>query len=93
MSESRYDNPLFWPWKDRTRPGDWWEQRRCRNMNTEFFFPERSGNGGAQAAVNFCRQCPVMHECAEWATANGERWGVWGGVGEKGRRRIRRQSR
>jgi hypothetical protein len=30
-------------------------------------------------AAKLCRGCPVLAECDAAATANGERWGVWGG--------------
>lgn len=44
-------------------------------------------------AVRVCRSCPVQAECLELAIRSGERFGVWGGVGEHERRRMIRATR
>jgi hypothetical protein len=50
----------------------------CRDADPGLFFP---GPGeSADAAVAICAGCPVRAECLELAHANGERFGVWGGV-------------
>jgi WhiB family redox-sensing transcriptional regulator len=33
----------------------------------------------------------VRDDCLEYALANGEKFGIWGGMSERERRRIRRQ--
>jgi WhiB family transcriptional regulator, redox-sensing transcriptional regulator len=33
----------------------------------------------------------VRGECLEYALANGEKFGIWGGLSERERRRLRRQ--
>jgi WhiB family redox-sensing transcriptional regulator len=33
----------------------------------------------------------VREQCLEYALANGEKFGIWGGLSERERRRIRRQ--
>jgi WhiB family redox-sensing transcriptional regulator len=33
----------------------------------------------------------VRVECLEYALANGEKFGIWGGLSERERRRLRRQ--
>jgi WhiB family redox-sensing transcriptional regulator len=33
----------------------------------------------------------VREDCLEYALANGEKFGIWGGMSERERRRIRRQ--
>ena len=38
-----------------------------------------------------CRGCEVRHDCLEFALQNGEKFGIWGGLSERERRRIRRQ--
>ncbi len=38
-----------------------------------------------------CRGCVVREECLEFALANGEKFGIWGGMSERERRRVRRQ--
>ena len=42
-------------------------------------------------AKEVCRGCVVREECLEYALANGEKFGIWGGMSERERRRIRRQ--
>ena len=33
----------------------------------------------------------MQNDCLEYALANGEKFGIWGGMSERERRRIRRQ--
>ena len=37
------------------------------------------------------RGCVVREDCLEYALQNGEKFGIWGGMSERERRRIRRQ--
>src|SRR5204863_4410470 len=41
-------------------------------------------------AKEVCRGCVVREDCLEYALANGEKFGIWGGMSERERRRIRR---
>lgn len=66
----------------------WRAQGLCRNMDPNIFFP--SDGAGVDEAVAICRTCPVREPCAEWGIAN-EVYGVWGGMGERERRRARRK--
>lgn len=49
-----------------------------------------------EEAVNFCNGeadgivCPIRHECLIFALVNNERSGVWGGMGERDRKAIRK---
>ncbi|ONK24265.1 hypothetical protein BLX87_06150, partial [Bacillus sp. VT-16-64] len=38
-------------------------------------------------------ECPVSTACLDYALAKDERFGIWGGMSERERRRLRRQSR
>jgi len=69
---------------------EWWTFAECRGVNPELFFPER-GEGRAEgaAAKAVCALCKVREPCLEYALANGEKSGVWGGVSERDRRRLR----
>jgi hypothetical protein len=50
----------------------------CRDADPGLFFPPPGES--ADAAMAICAGCPVRAECLELALANGERFGVWGGV-------------
>ena len=43
-------------------------------------------------AARACLECPLLDRCDDYATAAGERWGVWGGTTDK-ERRARRTGR
>lgn len=67
---------------------EWHARAACRGQ-TELFFPTR---GEQQTeALKYCAICPVWRDCLDHALANGERNGIWGGVSEKERRRLRRK--
>jgi len=53
------------------------------------FFPERGAS--TREAKEVCRSCVVQNDCLEYALQNGEKFGIWGGMSERERRRIRRQ--
>jgi WhiB family redox-sensing transcriptional regulator len=42
------------------------------------------------AAKLVCLECDVRDECLEWAMATGQDAGVWGGLSEEERRRVRK---
>lgn len=67
----------------------WWQDlAECQYTDPEIFFPERGGS--VRAAKRVCARCAVRAECLEYALANGERFGVYGGLSERERRRIKR---
>lgn len=67
----------------------WQADAACRDSDPELFFP---GHGeDTRPAKEVCRTCPVSEACLEYALANGERHGVWGGCSERERDRIRRK--
>jgi WhiB family redox-sensing transcriptional regulator len=63
----------------------------CRDMPVEQFYPSRGTRGiwAVEAACEVCRGCPVQAECLLDALRRGERYGVWGGMQERTRRRVR----
>ena len=63
----------------------------CRQSDPEAWFPERSDK--ATLAKRICRQCDVQERCLEYALANNERFGIWGGMSETERKRMRRANR
>ncbi|MGA1589116.1 MAG: WhiB family transcriptional regulator [Ilumatobacteraceae bacterium] len=73
-------------------PGPWIKRGACRGEPLEFFFPP-SGRRPTQA-LEICARCPVRADCLEYALANHQHWGVWGGMTERQRfdeKRRRRQ--
>jgi WhiB family transcriptional regulator, redox-sensing transcriptional regulator len=65
-----------------------WQQRAlCAETDPETFFPDRGGS--TREAKRICTGCEVRAECLEYALANDERFGVWGGLSEQERRRLR----
>jgi WhiB family redox-sensing transcriptional regulator len=66
-------------------------QGACNSTDPDLFFPGR-GESTAEAK-RICQGCPVRQECLDYAmTPPFERFGIWGGLSERERRRIRRQS-
>ena len=43
-------------------------------------------------AKRICAQCTVKSECLEYALKNDERFGIWGGLSERERRRLRKRA-
>jgi WhiB family redox-sensing transcriptional regulator len=63
----------------------------CAETDPEAFFPEQGGS--TREAKRVCGGCAVRTECLEAALANDERFGIWGGLSERERRRLRLQRR
>jgi WhiB family redox-sensing transcriptional regulator len=69
-----------------------WRQRAaCRGVDPDIFYP--ASDEDAEPAKAICHQCPVREACLEYALANRERDGIWGGATERERRRMIRQRR
>jgi WhiB family redox-sensing transcriptional regulator len=69
-------------------PKDWKSRANCMGVDPDLFFPERGMS--TREAKEVCRGCVVREDCLEYALANGEKFGIWGGLSERERRRIRR---
>jgi WhiB family redox-sensing transcriptional regulator len=66
----------------------WQERALCAQTDPEAFFPEKGGS--TREAKRICLGCEVRDECLEYALANDERFGIWGGLSERERRRLKR---
>ncbi len=73
-----------------TDPLAWQEDALCAQTDPEAFFPEKAGS--TRDAKRICAQCTVRAECLEYALKNDERFGIWGGLSERERRRLRRRA-
>jgi hypothetical protein len=69
-------------------PGPWVTQARCRGLPREAFFPGRGEDLDPARAI--CAECPVIGQCQEYAIPISELHGVWGGLSENERRRVRK---
>lgn len=76
---------LLYGAKERT----WQAQANCMGVDPDLFFPERGAS--TKEAKEVCRGCVVREACLEHALSNGEKFGIWGGMSERERRRMRRQ--
>ena len=72
---------------------DWRQRAACRRpeVDPELFFPERGGT--ARPAKRICQQCPVQADCLQYAIVTRQQFGVWGGLSERERRRLRERTR
>jgi len=68
----------------------WQEQALCAQTDPEAFFPEKGGS--TREAKRVCASCDVRAECLDYALGNDERFGIWGGLSERERRKIRRRA-
>jgi|GEM_PF-6129877 Transcription factor WhiB. len=78
--EARGDGPITLA--DRILRPAWMRSAACAGAPSELFFPARGQTTAAARA--YCERCPVVDECGE--LGRGEQ-GVWGGLGERERRR------
>lgn len=69
-------------------PPRWVNRARCGRLDPELFFPPRGANEQVDLARAVCLDCPVRWECLELGFR--EKFGVWGGMSEKERKRLRR---
>ncbi|WP_298714272.1 WhiB family transcriptional regulator [uncultured Micrococcus sp.] len=67
----------------------WQVDALCAQTDPEAFFPEKGGS--TREAKKVCAACDVRRQCLDYAMANDERFGIWGGLSERERRRLRRE--
>uniref|UniRef100_UPI0038B3741C WhiB family transcriptional regulator n=1 Tax=Georgenia wutianyii TaxID=2585135 RepID=UPI0038B3741C len=68
----------------------WQDRALCAQTDPEAFFPEKGGS--TREAKRVCTSCEVRVECLEYALANDERFGIWGGLSERERRKLKRRA-
>jgi len=68
----------------------WQERALCAQTDPESFFPEKGGS--TREAKKVCTGCDVKGDCLEYALAHDERFGIWGGLSERERRRLKKQA-
>ena len=75
---------------DPAEDNDWQDRALCAQADPEAFFPEKGGS--TRDAKKTCRACEVRAECLEYALEHDERFGIWGGLSERERRRLKQAS-
>ena len=75
-------------YQDEIDDRSWQDEANCLGVDPDLFFPERGAS--TRGAKEVCRGCVVRMECLEYALDNGEKFGIWGGLSERERRRLRR---
>ncbi|MGW2013328.1 WhiB family transcriptional regulator [Streptomyces sp. NPDC001927] len=73
---------------DPTAPDlSWQENALCAQAGPEFFFP--APGSSTREAKQLCGACEGREACLQYALENDERFGVWGGLSEKERGRLK----
>lgn len=73
------------------RADDWRALGACRGKDPTLWYPSRGESCSEAKAI--CHECPVELSCREYALDNLETIGIWGGLSERERKRIRRDTR
>jgi WhiB family redox-sensing transcriptional regulator len=81
---------LLDPDPDQPGPLAWQERALCAEVDSEMFYPEKGGS--TREAKRVCLACEVRAECLDYALARDERFGIWGGLSERERRRVKKQA-
>ncbi|MGH3768060.1 MAG: WhiB family transcriptional regulator [Pseudonocardiaceae bacterium] len=87
-ADDRGENLINWSSLDGLDQPEWQERALCAQTDPEAFFPEKGGS--TREAKRICAGCEVRAECLEYALAFDERFGIWGGLSERERRRLKR---
>ena len=72
---------------------DWRGDAACSGVNSDLFFPATEDESATAQAKEICAECPVQEACLQYALATNQSAGVWGGLDEGDRRRLRRRIR
>lgn len=67
----------------------WTDSALCAEVDAELFFPEKGGS--TKEAKRVCRACPVRAECLGYALKFPLIKGIWGGLSEEERERLREE--
>lgn len=73
------------------REHTWQDDGLCAQSDPDAFYPEKGAHN--TDAKRVCKGCPVVEQCLEYALANDERFGIWGGLSERERRKLKTQRR
>jgi WhiB family redox-sensing transcriptional regulator len=86
---SRYLRPETGASLDEAEDLSWQDDALCAETDPEAFFPEKGGSIRLPKLI--CSRCEVRSSCLEYALEHEIRFGVWGGMSERERRRLARE--
>ena len=66
---------------------EWTRRALCAEVDPNIFFPEIGEN--VSVVKKICKACDVREECLKFSLDNDERFGIWGGLSEINRRKLR----
>ncbi len=66
----------------------WFDRAKCKGVSNSVFYPQRGVPSASALAM--CRSCDVRVDCLEYALTNDEEFGIWGGLSERERRKVKR---
>lgn len=69
----------------------WRREAACRGMDANMFFPDTEDDARVTEAKAVCATCPVRAACLDFALESRQDDGIWGGLTETERRRVRRR--
>lgn len=70
---------------------DQWRVRAACRGASDIFFPDSQLVENLRPAQAICATCPVREPCLNWALDTNQEFGVWGGMTEGDRKRLRRR--
>ena len=90
-----FEDPLNLGVAGAYRDGDddplaWQADAVCAQTDPEAFFPEKGGS--TREAKKICGGCDVRAQCLEFALNNDARFGIWGGLSERERRKLKKRA-
>jgi WhiB family transcriptional regulator, redox-sensing transcriptional regulator len=65
----------------------WQDLALCSQTDPQAFFPEQGGS--TRSAKRICGRCEVKAECLDYALAHDERHGIWGGLTDRERQKLK----
>lgn len=74
-----------------------WDGAKCHQVEVTSTYDPFFDDEEMEEAVQFCngsaddRICPLREQCLHFALTNHEKFGVWGGMSELGRKAVRKK--
>ena len=96
VSVQIHEHSVVFPTPESAEPRVWRTGAACRDTDPDLFFPVGQTGPAIAHIANakaVCSTCSVQIECLEYALMTNQDAGIWGGLTEDDRRKIRRERR